>query len=347
MLYQGIEHLVANTPSVRIQRLFKNINVSAKLEYYNPTFSIKDRVAYEIVRKAYDNHQIKEGDTLIEATSGNTGLGLCVAAMAYNMNLICVLFSDVSYEKIQLMKAYGAQIVMCDSMIQSNEKGGYVWVAKELAKNLDNAYLIDQFNNPLNPLVHYETTGPEIWEDNQGEIDYFVTTIGTGGTISGVGRFLKEKNPFIRVIGVEPVGGLYNPYFNNEPLQYSDHLIHSVSDSFISNNVDFSVIDEVIQVSDHKSFDMCYRLMKSERICAGTSAGCALAGIEQYFSNSLLPEKHVATIFPDCGIKYMDTLFNMNFLLKHKLIEDKPVGFMEEHVIKSMLKEWEVTSKII
>lgn len=339
MIFEGIESFLGNTPMMRISRLFRDLNVFAKLEYLNPTFSIKDRPAYYMIQEAVRKKKIHPGNTVIAATSGNTGLGLCLACKINQLNLICTVFDSVSIEKIALLKSYGAHVVVCDSDVPSDEEGGYVWVAKSLSQEIKNSVLIDQFVDINNPLAHYQTTGPELYEQLRGKIDYFFSTIGTGGTISGIGRYLKEKNPSIKVIGVEPEGGIYRDTFLQKTPLYFDHLIHSISDNFISQNMDFSVVDDIISVKDIDSFRLCYELLDREQICAGTSSGCVLAGIKKFFERTevINPEPIITTVLPDCGLKYIDTLFNPDYLEQHDIrLDGKSDDELRQQIAKTI-----------
>ncbi|NLG03255.1 MAG: cysteine synthase family protein [Clostridia bacterium] len=317
-----VNAVLGNTPIIKLDTLFNNKNVYAKLEYYNPTFSIKDRAAFNMVKQAWDNGKLKKGDTIIEATSGNTGLGLCFAASVYELHLICTVFSDVPIEKINLLKAFGAIVIICDSKYPSSGEKGYVGVAKRIAEKYENVYYVDQFNNNNNVMAHYYSTGPEIWNQMNADIDYLFATIGTGGTISGIGKYLKEKNPSVKIIGVEPVGGIYKSHFNKEDEHYMDHLIQSISDDFISGNFKQEYVDEVVQVEDQHSFSMCYEAMRKEGIMIGTSSGCVLSAAREY---DIPAEKKALCIIPDLGLKYMDTLFNDQYLSENNIIvEDCP-----------------------
>lgn len=313
--------LLGNTPVVRLEHLIES-NVYAKLEYYNPTFSVKDRAAYNMVTEAINRKKIKKGDTLIEATSGNTGLGICYAAIQYGLNVICTVFDDVPIEKINLLKGFGATVIVCPSSYESSSPQGYVGVAKRIASEMENCYYVDQFNNYDNVMAHYKYTGPELYEQMNKKIDYLFATIGTGGTISGLGKYLKEKNNNIKIIGVEPVGGIYKKYFYGKALHYTDHLIQSISDDFISNNFYKEYVDEVIQVEDVDSFSMCYEILRTEGLSIGTSGGCVVAAVKKYCNkNNIEEDKNIVCIIPDCGLKYMDTLFNQEYLNKHNLQE--------------------------
>lgn len=334
-----MNELLGNTPMVEIKNVFggANAKIYAKLEYYNPTFSIKDRAAYNMVSNAIKSGKIKKGDTIIEATSGNTGLGLCYAATKFGLNIICTVFDDVPVEKIGLLKAFGAKVIICPSKYESSGENGYVGVAKMLSEQISNSFYVEQFNNEDNRNAHYLYTGPEIFNQLEGKIDYFFATIGTGGTISGVGKYLKEKNRNIKVIGVEPIGGIYKDFFYNREMHYVDHLIQSISDDFVSPNFIKDYVDDVIQVADVSSFKMCYEILQKEGLCVGTSSGCVMAAIREYMKEKECENKNIVCVFPDNGLKYMDTLFNEEYLNEKKLLFEKEKN--ENKCLLSILKD--------
>jgi len=316
----SIEELLGNTPIIKLNKIFKDYNVYAKLEYYNPSFSIKDRAAFNMIEQKIRRGLIKKYDTIIEATSGNTGLGLCLASVVYELNFIAVIFDDVSQEKINMLKGYGATVIICDSKLNSDEVGGYVWVAKQISHEFSNIHYIDQFNNCDNPIAHYKSTGPELWNQLDGKIDIFINTIGTGGTISGISKYLKEKNPNIKSIGVEPTGGIYKDYFRGKKSEYKNHLIHSISDNFISSNFDKDFIDDIIQVDDKESFKNCIDMMREEGLCIGTSGGCTISAIKKYINdNDIDKDACIVCTIADSGIKYCDSLMNLEYLKNHNL----------------------------
>ncbi len=214
MIYETVEELLGNTPLFKAGRLFKENNVYLKLEYFNPTGSIKDRPAFEMVKNMMKTGEIKKGQTLIVPTSGNAGLGVALACKLYNLNCICVIIDEVSKDKKNLLQAYGAIVVQCDSSYLSESEGGYIWIAKELQKHIKGSILLDQFKNENNVQAHYKYTGKEIYKDLNGKIDYFFAAIGSGGTISGTAKYLKEKDQNIKVIAVDPKGGIYHSYLN-------------------------------------------------------------------------------------------------------------------------------------
>lgn len=314
----GIEELVGNTPLMKLNRLFPGFEIYAKLEFYNPTLSIKDRAAFHMVARKVERGEIRKGDYIIEATSGNTGLGLCVAALVHGLKFIAVLFDDVSPEKVSMLKKYGALVIMCDGTLPSNEKGGYVWTAREIAAHFPNVHYMNQFANEDNPGAHVLSTGPEIWEALGSRIDMFVNTVGTGGTITGISKYLKNQKRGIQTIAVEPVGGIYRDYFLGNEMHYQDHLIHSISDNFISPNFQKQYIDDVVQIPDEKSFACSLELMQTEGLCVGTSAGCTVGAIKELIASGKISKNTVTVCtLADSGLKYCDSLLNDAYLRAH------------------------------
>jgi len=319
-IYNGIEELVGNTPMIRLGRMFPGHRIYAKLEYYSPTLSVKDRAAFHMVRQKLQRGELKSGDWIIEATSGNTGLGLCAAALVYGLRFIAIVFDDISPEKISMLKNYGALVIVCDGSLPSDGPGGYVWTAQAIARQFPNVHYINQFSNPDNPGAHMLSTGPEIWEALGEELSLFVNTVGTGGTVTGISRYLKGRNPEIRTVAVEPTGGIYQDWFHGRAYRFRDHLIHSISDNFISPNFDRRWVDAVEQVPDEESFGCCLELMRTEGLCVGTSAGCTVAAIRRLIEKGeIRPDTVTVCTLADSGLKYCDSLLSETFLRAHSL----------------------------
>ena len=345
----GIEDLVGNTPIMKLNRMFPGFEIYAKLEYYNPTLSIKDRAAFHMVAKKIARGEVKKGDYIIEATSGNTGLGLCVAAMVHGLKFIAVLFDDVSPEKISMLKKYGALVLMCDGTVPSNEKGGYVWTAREIASRFPNVHFMNQFGNEDNPDAHIVSTGPEIWDSLGSSIDLFVNTVGTGGTITGISSYLKSRKHEIRTIAVEPVGGIYRDYFWGNEMTFQDHLIHSISDNFISPNFKKRYIDDVVQVADEESFSCCLELMRTEGLCVGTSAGCTIAALKSLIASGVISKDTVTVCtLADSGLKYCDSLLNDNYLRTHGFsCDSRSVQDENQSKVVMLLEEYGIDVEVV
>ena len=300
-IYNNISELIGNTPLVRINKLNKGYaDILVKIEYFNPAGSIKDRTALSMVEDAERKGLIKKGEsTIIEPTSGNTGIGLALVALIKGYKLILTMPETMSKERRDILKAYGAQLILTDG-----KKGmqGAVEEAERLNKEIKNSFIPQQFNNPSNTKIHYETTGMEIWNDTEGKIDIVIAGIGTGGTISGIARKLKEKNPNIKAIGVEPAS---SPVITEG--KAGTHKIQGIGANFIPRNFDASIIDKVITVTDEDAIKTALDLTKEEGIFAGISSGAALwAGLE-ISKQEENKNKLIVVILPDTGMRYLSS----------------------------------------
>ncbi len=300
-IYNNISELIGNTPLVRINKLNKGYaDILVKIEYFNPAGSIKDRTALSMVEDAERKGLIKKGEsTIIEPTSGNTGIGLALVALIKGYKLILTMPETMSKERRDILKAYGAQLILTDG-----KKGmqGAVEEAERLNKEIKNSFIPQQFNNPSNTKIHYETTGMEIWNDTEGKIDIVIAGIGTGGTISGIARKLKEKNPNIKAIGVEPAS---SPVITEG--KAGTHKIQGIGANFIPRNFDASIIDKVITVTDEDAIKTALNLTKEEGIFAGISSGAALwAGLE-ISKQEENKNKLIVVILPDTGMRYLSS----------------------------------------
>ncbi len=299
MIYNNFCELTGNTPLMRLSRFGEGVpcEIYGKLECFNPAGSVKDRVAVNMLLKAKEKCLIGEGATIIEPTSGNTGIGLAAAAVSLGYKAILVMPDSMSIERQKLLKAYGADIVLTEGakgMLGSIEK------AKELQREISNSFIPSQFDNPDNPEAHYLTTGPEIWCDTEGEVDIFVASIGTGGTVSGTAKYLKEKNPGIKVIGVEPYD---SPLITKGTA--GPHGIQGIGANFIPDNLDMSVIDEVVTVRTLNAFKMCKLLAANEGLLVGISSGAALAAAMEVAMRPESEGKKIVALLPDSGERYM------------------------------------------
>lgn len=300
-IYNNISELIGNTPLVKINKLNKGYaDILVKIEYFNPAGSIKDRTALSMVEDAERKGLIKKGEsTIIEPTSGNTGIGLALVALIKGYKLILTMPETMSKERRDILKAYGAQLILTDG-----KKGmqGAVEEAERLNKEIKNSFIPQQFNNPSNTKIHYETTGMEIWNDTEGKIDIVIAGIGTGGTISGIARKLKEKNPNIKAIGVEPAS---SPVITEG--KAGTHKIQGIGANFIPRNFDASIIDKVITVTDEDAIKTALNLTKEEGIFAGISSGAALwAGLE-ISKQEENKNKLIVVILPDTGMRYLSS----------------------------------------
>lgn len=325
-VYDDILETIGNTPLVRLKRLGRDLPCAlyAKVEFFNPGGSVKDRIAVNIITEAEHSGRLKPGGTVVEATSGNTGVGLAIVCAQKGYRTVFVMPDKMSQEKIQLLRAFGAKVVITPTAVAPEDPRSYYNVAKRIVAETPNAILANQYHNPENPRSHYLSTGPEIWEQTQGKVTDVVIGMGTGGTISGVGRFLKEKNPAIRVIGVDPVGSLLLETWklgqlspDSEALPYK---VEGIGEDFLPSTLDLSVIDEVIQISDHESFKWARRLVKEEGIFSGGSSGTALAAAMRHAS-SLGSDRLVVVLLPDSGSRYLSKFYDDKWMKENDFLE--------------------------
>ncbi len=306
-IYNSILDLVGNTPLISIKNYEKNNNLEAnifvKLEYLNPAGSVKDRVAKAMIEDAEKKGLLKEGSTIIEPTSGNTGIGLAAIAAAKGYKIIIAMPETMSIERRALMKAYGAELVLTEG---SKGMKGAIEKAKELALEIPNSFIPGQFDNPANPQAHYLTTGPEIWNDTLGDIDIFVAGVGTGGTISGVGKYLKEKNPNIKVVAVEPKS---SPVLSEG--HAGPHKIQGIGAGFVPNTLDTKIYDEIITIENEEAFQTGKEIALTEGILVGISSGAALKAATILAKRPENKNKKIVVLLPDTGDRYLSTpLFN-------------------------------------
>ena len=295
--------LVGNTPLVKVNNLIKKdelkADVLAKLEYFNPAGSVKDRIAKEMILDALEKGLINENTTLIEPTSGNTGIGLSAVATALNLKIIITMPETMSVERRNLMKAYGAELVLTPG---SEGMKGAIAKAKELASQIENSFIPGQFENPANPTAHYKTTGPEIYEQTEGKVDIFVAGVGTGGTISGIGKYLKEKNPEVKVVAVEPAS---SPVLSTG--KGGAHKIQGIGAGFVPETLDTKIYDEIITVENEDAFATGKEMAKTEGILVGISSGAALYAAKELAKREENAEKTIVVLLPDGGDRYLST----------------------------------------
>ncbi len=310
-IHETIVEAIGNTPLIRLSRLHPPGNLVAKVEYMNPGGSIKDRIGLGMIERAEENGWLKPGDTIVEPTSGNTGVGLAIVAAIKGYKLVCVVQDKQSKEKQDLLRAYGAEVVVCPTDVQPENPTSYYSVANELSQRPGH-YRPDQYSNPANPEAHALSTGPEIWEQTDGKIDILVAGVGTGGTISGTAGYLKSKNPDIEVVGVDPEGSIYTADSDDDVTTY---LIEGVGEDFWPETYDPELTDTYEMVSDEEAFVMTRRLAVEEGLLVGGSCGMAVVGALRVAQDS--PDKLVVVILPDSGRSYLSKIFNDDWMAEH------------------------------
>ncbi len=308
-----------NTPLIRLNRLTKGLaaEVYVKADYLNPGGSVKDRIGVSMIDEAERKGLLKPGGTIIEGTSGNTGMGLALVAAVRGYKVVFTINDKQSREKIDLLKAFGAEVIVCPTAVEPEDPRSYYSVAKKLAKEIPNSFYPNQYANPMNPEAHYRTTGPEIWKDTDGRITHFVCGLGTGGTISGTARFLKEKNPQIKTIGVDPIGSLYFDYVKTGEIgKARTYVVEGIGEDFFPATMDFKVLDDVLQVTDEECFVLARRLAKQEGIFTGGSGGGCVAGALRAAKDCKEGDVMVAFL-PDSGTRYLSKIYNDGWMREH------------------------------
>ncbi len=327
MIHNSIIDAIGNTPLVKLNRVTEGLDVpiAAKVEYLNPGQSIKDRIALKMIDDAEKKGLIKPGGTIIEGTSGNTGMGLALVAAVRGYKCIFTTTDKQSKEKVDLLRALGARVEVCPTNVEPDDPRSYYSVAKRLSEEIPNSYYPNQYDNLSNTQAHYETTGPEIWEQTDGRITHYVAGMGTGGTISGAAKYLKEKNPAIKVIGVDSVGSVYKHYFETGKFDKNEikpYVTEGIGEDIIPENVDFDLIDAVVQVNDKNALLATRDLAKQEGLFVGGSCGAAVFGALEYArENKLSKNDLMVVILPDSGTRYISKVYNDDWMRDKGFIE--------------------------
>jgi len=325
----NILETIGNTPLVRLNKLTKEVDatVLAKVEYFNPGSSVKDRMAVKMVEDAEADGRLKPGGTIVEGTSGNTGMGLALAAIVKGYNLICVSTDKQSKEKFDILRAVGAEVIVCPTDVAPEDPRSYYSTSKRIAEETPNSWYVNQYDNPSNSIAHYEQTGPEIWEQTEGKITHFVVGVGTGGTISGVGKFLKEKNPDIKIWGIDTYGSVFKKYHETgifDENEIYSYITEGIGEDILPENVNFEVIDGFEKVTDKDAAVYTRKMAREEGIFAGNSCGAAIKGLLQ-LKKHFKKEDVVVVLLHDSGSRYVGKMYNDDWMRER--------GFLDHNVV--------------
>ena len=321
---KNIIETIGNTPLVRLNNITKGIEatVLAKVEFFNPGSSVKDRMALKMVEDAEQDGRLKPGGTIVEGTSGNTGMGLALAAIVKGYKLICVSTDKQSKEKFDILRAVGAEVVVCPTNVSSEDPRSYYSTSKRIAEETPNSWYVNQYDNPSNSIAHYQQTGPEIWNQTNGKITHFVVGVGTGGTISGVGKYLKEKNPAIKIWGIDTYGSVFKKYHETGVFDENEiypYITEGIGEDILPENVNFDVIDNFEKVTDKDAAIYTRKLAREEGIFAGNSCGAAVRGViqlEKHFKKSDV----VVVLLHDSGSRYVGKMYNDEWMKENNFL---------------------------
>jgi cystathionine beta-synthase len=327
--YDNILQAIGNTPLVKLHNVTKEIpgTVLAKVETMNPGNSVKDRIAVQMVEDAEADGKIQPGGTIIEGTSGNTGMGLALACIVKGYKLICTLSDKQSKEKMDILRAVGAEVIVCPAAVPPDDPRSYYSVAQRLSEEIPNSLYIDQYNNLSNTKAHYRTTGPEIWRQTEGKITHFVVGVGTGGTISGVGRYLKEQDPNVKIWGIDAYGSALKKYHETKEFDHDEvyaYLTEGIGEDLIPENVDFDIIDRFEKVTDKDGAIMARRISREEGLFVGNSAGPAIQGLLQ-LKDEIKEDDVVVVLFHDHGSRYVGKIYNDDWMRDRGFLDEESI----------------------
>jgi cystathionine beta-synthase len=332
-VYKNVVECIGNTPIVKLNVLGNELphDFYVKLDYMNPGGSIKDRIAKQLIADAVEKGELKKGGTIIETTSGNTGMGLAMIATVMGFKCIFTMPDKVSDEKTNAMRALGAEVLLCPTAVEPEDPRSYYSVAKRLAKDTPNSIYLNQYDNPSNVKAHYLSTGPEIYGQMGNELDYLVACIGTGGTLCGTGKYLKEKNPKLKTIAVDPVGSIFYDFFKTGKVPPAgSYKVEGFGEDFFPANVDFKLIDDMIQVNDQECFDVARALAKHEGIFGGGSCGAAVSAAIR-FGKTIKEKKTFLILLADGGSRYLSKFYNDQWMIQN--------GFMKAEAVDKKLDD--------
>jgi cystathionine beta-synthase len=330
MWHDNVLGTIGNTPLVRLGAISRGLpcTVLAKLEFFNPGGSVKDRIGIAMIEDAERRGQLKPGGTIIEGTSGNTGAGLAIAAIARGYKCIFTTTDKQSQEKVDVLRAFGAEVIVCPTNVAPDDPRSYYSVARRLSQEIPNSFYPNQYDHPANTEVHYRTSGPEVWEQTEGRVTHYFAGAGTGGTISGTTKYLKEQNPEVKSIGVDPYGSVYHTYFHTgvfDEAEIYPYLTEGVGEDILAGNMDFSLLDDYVRVTDKESMQMTRRLAREEGLFVGQSCGMAVAGMMQWLEahrEELSEDDVVVVLLPDSGFRYLRKTYDDEWMRRQGFLDE-------------------------
>ncbi len=343
---ENILGTIGNTPMVKMNALVKDLPclVLAKYETFNPGNSVKDRMALQMIEDAEADGKLKPGGTIIEGTSGNTGMGLALAAIIKGYKMVCVISDKQSKEKMDILRAVGSEVIVCPTNVEPDDPRSYYSTSARLAKETPNSWYVNQYDNPSNAKAHYQSTGPEIWEQTEGKVTHFIVGVGTGGTISGVGKYLKEHNPNVKVWGVDTYGSVFKKYHETGIFDENEiypYITEGIGEDILPKNVDFSIIDGFTKVTDKDAAVYTRRLAKEEGMFLGNSAGSAIKGLLQLNEEGKFgPDDVVVVLFHDHGSRYVGKMFNDDWMRERGFLDQEykvASDLIKNHIDKPLI----------